>query len=147
MAESSLVDTNVLLRISDLDSADHSIARAALFNLTHRGHTLYIAPQNIMEYWAVATRRREDNGLGMSHANVLAEVREFMNDFKLLWTTPDVLEVWLNLVSSAKVIGKQTHDTHLVAVMLANDIASVLTFNGPHFARFPGIKVLDPRSL
>lgn len=43
--------------------------------------------------------------------------------------------------------GKQTHDTHLVAVMQANQIASVLTFNGRDFARFAGINVLDPHTI
>ena len=140
-----LIDTNILLRSIDDHSVDYGIARGALRALQSK--ILCIAPQNIMEFWAVATRRREENGLGMNHDRAEMEVREFMTIFKLLWTTPDVFEVWLNLVSRSKVTGKQTHDTHLVAVMQANQIASVLTFNGRDFARFAGINVLDPHTI
>ena len=35
-------------------------------------------------------------------------------------------------------------DAHLAAVMLVNAGLRILTFNGRHFERFPGIAVLDP---
>jgi len=42
------------------------------------------------------------------------------------------------------VMGKQTHDAHLVAIMRVNAVASILTFNVGHFQRFAGITVLEP---
>ena len=147
MAEAILIDTNILMRSTDTSSVDFLIARRALHVLRQRGSDLCLAPQNIIEFWAVATRRREDNGLGMSHPEVAVEVRKLRRLFQILWTTPEVFEVWLRLVTQSQVTGKQTHDAHLVAVMQAYAISSVLTFNGAHFRRFPGINVLDPRAL
>ena len=64
--------------------------------------------------------------------------------FRLLPYTPDVLEAWQRIVIGQSIIGKQTHDAHLVAIMQAHAVTNVLTFNVSHFSRFPGISVLDP---
>jgi predicted nucleic acid-binding protein len=45
------------------------------------------------------------------------------------------------------VAGKQTHDAHLVAVMQVHSVPSILTFNGAHFTRFPGVGVIDPAQV
>jgi predicted nucleic acid-binding protein len=45
------------------------------------------------------------------------------------------------------VIGKHTHDAHLVAIMQVNAVASILTFNMGHFQRFAGITVLEPSKV
>jgi predicted nucleic acid-binding protein len=51
-----LVDTNVLLRLSDGGSPDQSVAKQAVSNLRLRGDVACITAQNIIEFWAVATR-------------------------------------------------------------------------------------------
>jgi hypothetical protein len=42
---------------------------------------------------------------------------------------------------------QQAHDAHLVAMMQVNSVASILTFNGKHFPRYPGITVLNPAEV
>jgi predicted nucleic acid-binding protein len=44
----------------------------------------------------------------------------------------------------AHVLGKQTHDAHLAAMMQAHSVTFSLTFNGGDFKRFPGITIIDP---
>ena len=61
-----LTDTNVLLRSLYPEHLHYFAAENALAALRLRGEALCVAPQNLMEFWAVATRSREDNGLGMS---------------------------------------------------------------------------------
>lgn len=41
-------------------------------------------------------------------------------------------------------MGVKVHDARLVAVMKANGVAQVLTFNVTDFARFAGIEALHP---
>ena len=108
---------------------------------------LCLAPQNIMEFWAVATRRRQENGLGMTHAKATLAIENMRPYFCFLPATPEVFEAWLRIVSQFEVTGKQTHDAHLVAAMQVRGISTILTFNGAHFKRFSGINVLDPRAL
>jgi predicted nucleic acid-binding protein len=45
------------------------------------------------------------------------------------------------------VIGKQTHDAHLAAIMQVYSVTGILTFNAGHFRRFPGVGLLDPEQV
>ena len=56
---SYLVDTNVLLRDTDADSAQHATARAALKTLEGLNARFIVAPQNLIEFWAAATTLSE----------------------------------------------------------------------------------------
>jgi predicted nucleic acid-binding protein len=58
-----LVDSNVLLRlVYRLDSA-HGDAENAYIALREQNQTLCVIPQNLIEFWAVATRPTRANGL------------------------------------------------------------------------------------
>lgn len=61
-----LVDTNVLLRLADRQQPARPIARRAVDTLVRRGDTLHLATQNCTEFWNVATRPADKNGLGLS---------------------------------------------------------------------------------
>jgi predicted nucleic acid-binding protein len=58
-----------------------------------------------------------------------------------------VLETWQRLVVTHGVSGKQAHDAHIVAMMQVHSVMSILTFNGDHFKRYPGITVLAPEKV
>jgi len=59
-----LVDTNVLLRLSDTGSDEHMLCNEAVPRLLQRGDLLHICAQVVIEYWVVATRPQTVNGLG-----------------------------------------------------------------------------------
>jgi predicted nucleic acid-binding protein len=139
-----LADTNVLLRSLYPEHPHYSAAERALAVLRHRGDTLCIAPQNLIEFWAVATRPRSENGLGMSLARAESQIADLRGLFHLLPATADVLNVWQHLVIDHDVRGKKSHDAHLVAVMQVYSVTGILTFNTADFRRFPGITLLDP---
>ena len=61
-----LVDTNVLLRSVQRRSPSYRQARNAVVTLLRREDRLCIFPQNIIEFWSVATRPAQSNGLGLS---------------------------------------------------------------------------------
>jgi hypothetical protein len=44
-------------------------------------------------------------------------------------------------------MGKQAHDTRLVAAMTVHQITHLLTFNTDDFKRFTEITAIDPRSI
>jgi hypothetical protein len=72
----ALVDTNVLLR------------------LRQQGIDLCIVPQNLVEFWAVATRPVASNGLGMSPLAIAGEMRGLRNLFRLLEDTSGISHAW-----------------------------------------------------
>ena len=59
---------NILLRSAEPTHRQYAEARDAVRSLNRRGHDLVIVPQNLYEFWAVATRPVANNGLGMTPA-------------------------------------------------------------------------------
>jgi predicted nucleic acid-binding protein len=118
-----------------LDSAD--LSRQA-------GERLCLVPQNLYEFWAVATRPLAQNGLGMSVAEAEAELLKLRQLFTVLDDTPNILPEWERLVTRLGVIGKNAHDARLVAAMNVHGVSRLLTFNSRDFQRYPGITVVTP---
>jgi predicted nucleic acid-binding protein len=139
-----LTDTNILLRSLQTSVARYSVVDNALDQLRQKREVLCVAPQNLVEFWSVATRPLGENGLGMTPSRAAMEITAIVRLFHLLPYTTEVLETWRRIVLTHAVSGKQTHDAHLVAIMQVHSVASILTFNGGHFTRFRGIQVIDP---
>ncbi len=139
-----LVDTNILLRVSQLSNPQHPVAEAALVNLASRGVDVCVVPQIIYEFWVVATRPVASNGLGMSVSNVDQSITRLIDTVRVIRDEPDIMERWRSLVLTHEVKGKSAHDARLVAAMMQHGLPYLLTFNRADFARFSGIKLLDP---
>jgi predicted nucleic acid-binding protein len=62
-----LTDTNILLRSIHPQHPHYAWAKSAVNTLRGRNEVLCVAPQNLVEFWAVATRPQGSlNGLGMT---------------------------------------------------------------------------------
>lgn len=142
-----LVDTNVLLRISQTTSPDHSLATSSVSVLMHAGYALCIVPQVVYEYWVVATRPLSVNGLGMDIQDARRSVERVTERFQLLKDERGIYGEWESLVIRHTITGKLAHDARLVAAMLRHDISHVVTFNVADFARFPQIQVYSPADV
>jgi len=141
-----LTDTNILLRLLQPHHPHSKVAQKALDILRARNEVLNVAPQNLVELWAAATRPFDENGLGLSVEQAAREIQQI----KRFWIVlPDVplFEEWEGLVKRYRVCGRNTHDARLVAAMHKHGIGSILTFNGKDFARFENIAVIDPASV
>ena len=141
-----LLDTNILLRLLQPHHPHNPLAERALAVLRSRNETIYIALQNMVEFWTVVTRPLGENGLGWSVERAAQELDTLKRLFILLPEVP-LEDEWERLVSAYRVSGKNTHDAHLVAAMRVHGIGSILTFNAPDFARYGQIVVLEPGKL
>jgi hypothetical protein len=108
---------NILLRTLQPANSHCAVAQRAINLLRSRRETLWVCAQNIVEFWAVATRPLQDNGLGFSISRALQEVAAIKQHFPVLSETP-LLPAWESLVSSHQVIGRSVHDARLVAAMI-----------------------------
>ena len=144
---SCAVDTNVLLRSIDVGHAVQPIAQDAMIALRNRGESLSVSPQNLIEFWAVATRPVANNGLGLNIDRAEEELTNLKYLFALLPDTAEILPEWERLVRYHQVIGKQAHDARLVAAMNVHRITHLLTFNTDDFKRYGGITVVNPSSV
>lgn len=144
-----LVDTNVLLRFVVRSDPLHPVARIAVRNLRGQGHALLTNSQNCIEFWNVATRPANRNGLGLTPAEADRLLRLIERLFARLPDSPAVYSEWRRLVVTYAVSGVQVHDARLAAVMKANGVNHVLTFNSQDFARYAndGIVAVDPTTV
>jgi PIN domain len=107
---------------------------------------LYAASQNFIELWNVMTRPVENNGLGQTTTVADQILRSFEQAFSRLPEPAEIYDRWRELVVRFGVSGVKVHDARLVALMLANDVVRVLTFNTADFRRYEvlGIHAVDP---
>jgi predicted nucleic acid-binding protein len=145
-----LLDTNILLRYADKNSSYRALVAQALATLAADGAELYLAPQNLYEFWNVATRPVSVNGLGFSVQETATLLIYFKNAFTLLPETTGVFDEWERLAQTHRVVGKQAHDCRLVAFMRVHHLSHLLTFNAGDFRRFEAgenIFVVEPSAL
>jgi predicted nucleic acid-binding protein len=142
-----LLDTNVLLRSSDANSPLQSLADTSVSQLLRQENQLWITSQTIIEFWVVATRPLNVNGLGWSIAQTCAEVELILSQFPQIEETPQIFPYWFNLVKTYQLQGKRVHDARLVAVMLSHNITHLLTFNPDDFRNINEITVVQPQAI
>ena len=144
----TLVDSNILLRSVQTHHPHYALVERALASLRGQKETLFVTTQNLVEFWAVATRPTgSENGLGMTTEQGGKELDAIKDLFPVLPEPPSILEHWERLVRTYRVAGRNTHDARLVAVMKFHGLARILTFNVADFARYDGIEANSPRDI
>lgn len=142
-----LLDTNALCRRAELHHPHHAVAAAALVRLVAENHQPCLVPQVVYEYWVVATRPCEQNGLGMSSEGVSRTIDAWDGKLAFLRDERRVFDDWRDLVSRYRIKGKPAHDARLVAAMLRHGVTSLVTFNVADFLRYTEIKVYSPEDI
>jgi predicted nucleic acid-binding protein len=79
-----LVDTNILLRSVQPNHPLCSQATHAVSKLIRQKDAVLFCAQNVAEFWNVATRPADRNGLGLSAEEVLQEVGNIEKALTLL---------------------------------------------------------------
>lgn len=139
-----LTDTNIWLRVADPGATQHSCTVNAVARLLAEGYELCLCPQNLIEFWAVATRPVEANGLGWTIDQAASEIAALESLFTVLPDVPEVFSLWKSLVQQHGIRGKRTHDARLAAVYLAYRAQGLLTLNPTDFDSFTSLRLLDP---
>jgi len=142
-----LVDTNILARSAQPQHSQYLPALQAVASLRRAGDLLRLAPQNLYEFWVLATRPLENNGLGFSLEEARSELARLQMLYGILDETPEVYAEWTRIISAMEVRGKTGHDARLVAIMNVHRIDHILTFNTADFARYPHLNILSPSQV
>jgi predicted nucleic acid-binding protein len=143
---SILLDTNVLLRRVQPSHPSHVFAVDSVARLLAAGEAVHFTLQNLAEFWNVATRPAEHNGLGFLAPVALAEVEKVEAAFDLLPDAPSIYAAWRDLALRHGVIGAKVHDARLVAAMQVHGVHWLLAFNAGDFARYE-IEVVQPAAV
>ena len=146
-----LLDTNLLARMTSTAHRHGGVARTAIHTILARREQIAIVPQNLYEFWAVATRHPGqrpigENGLGLTTAQASQWLEFFQRRFTLLPDRSDLSARWHELVKALGIRGFRAHDARLAAAMQCYGISRLLTFNGADFKDLP-VTVVDPVSV
>jgi hypothetical protein len=76
------VDSNILLRIAQDNHPMHAAATSAVAALFRQGEVIHVLPQNLYEFWVVAARPADKNGLGLPAAAAGAELARMKRLFQ-----------------------------------------------------------------
>jgi len=142
-----LADTNILLRSVQTSHPVHGDVDRVVMILLDRGDELCVLGQNLIEFWAVATRPVSNNGLGLTIARTTQELTKLKSLFFILPDTADILPEWEQLVVQHQVLGRQVYDARLVAAMSVHHLTHLLTFNAGDFKRFTNITAVNPNTV
>lgn len=142
-----LVDTNVLLRLSQRKSPEFTLIRNAVGSLRHAQIPLYYVAQNLVEFWNVSTRPTAQNGYGLSLADTDQAARRIEKLFILLPEVEAIHQEWRRLVVKYGVSGVKVHDARLVAAMFVYRIGRILTLNARDFDRYKAIESVHPSDI
>lgn len=136
-----LLDTNIILRITDKTGTDHDRSYSIVKRLISEGFEICIIPQVLIEFWVVATRPVESNGFGWDASYTMTELEKLQNLFIMLHDNEAIFNNWTNLVSQG-VHGKRAHDARIAAAALAHNVNAIATLNVQDFINF-GIDLIS----
>ena len=143
-AERVMLDTNVLLAATDKGRGEHRNAMTVLNDWPGLGATLYASGQILREYLAVATRPVEQNGLGLSASDAVANARVIRDRIRFLAEDSRVSDQLLTLTHDVSCGGKQVHDANVVATMLVHGVEALVTSNVADFRGFADhVRIID----
>ena len=142
-----LLDTNILLRASDPNSPSYPLIMNVVNMIIRQGGECLITSQILIEFWVVATRPNDVNGLGWTTQKTQQEIKQILSQFSLLEETLDIFPLWFQLVTTYNIKGKRSHDLRILAVMKASSITHLLTFNPDDFIPLPNITIVHPQDF
>lgn len=142
-----LIDTSILVRLSDSGSPLQTTCAQALSKLHGMSHSLFLCTQVMIEYHVVATRPAEVNGLGKTVVQSLNDLRLFRQLLVLLPEPHNIDQIWETLINRYGIVGRQAHDTRLVAFAQAHSIPYLLTLNTRHFGIYTEVTTVSPDAV
>jgi predicted nucleic acid-binding protein len=127
-SDPTLLDTNVLVYAVFPAMPDHAASRALVDTARIVGPNLCVAPQNLVEFFAVVTDPRR-----VTQPKTPDEALQAIDDIlalpslTLLPVPTDLIARWAQLLRQASVTKKRAFDAQLVATMQGNGVASIYT--------------------
>ena len=131
-----LLDTNILIYSKQASSAYHAGVTNKLLIFVATGKKLIVSPQILREFYVVATKPVNSNGLGMSENDAMTEVENIVSVYTFLNDKKDLFEHWKTIVKQYQVKGKNAHDANVFAFMKTYNIKEIFSINDKDFKRY-----------
>jgi len=143
--EALLLDTNILVYATDGSSPFHAASLAVLDRAQSVDANLCIAPQSLAEFFSLVTNAKRVTA-PTSPEDALKTVESIVSlpGLEVLPVPLDVITRWVDLCRRHPVKGAKIYDLQIIAVMLANGIRRICTYDKGDFAPFAEITVETP---
>ncbi|MDQ3751163.1 MAG: PIN domain-containing protein [Acidobacteriota bacterium] len=142
-----LPDSNIVLRFAQTTDPLYQIVSRAIDELQQNSETHVLVPQILLEFWVVATRPANVNGLGMRTDEAEKELENLQKLFTVLPENERIFDEWKRLVAKYKVSGKPARDARIVAAMTVHKIENILTLKTGDFKHYTEIKAVRPQDI
>lgn len=139
-----LIDTNAIISNMQKSRGDHAAVGATLRELVLRAHEPCICAQIVHEFWVVATRPADGNGLGLEPQQAANEIDRLLAAFTLISEPADMLTRWRAFCVNNSVRGKRAHDARIATLMIASGVLSIVTNNVSDFQGWPDVRTIVP---
>ncbi len=144
MATTSLIDTNVLVYAFNPSAPFHLPAREIVEKALNGDMDAAIADKNLYEFYAIVTdARRVQKPVSIEKAIELIELIQ-NSQIKLVYSARRTVTKALELAKAYQIFRQEVFDLVLVAIMLENNIQTIVTANDKHFGKIKEIAVINP---
>lgn len=143
-ASKVFLDTNVLIyqTFEDFDAEKHCTVNRILQQLHARQWELYISSQILREFVAIATNEKIFQTPLQSN-DVVLKINEFQKNFRVLFDTEESVNMLKDLICRHSIKKYAVHDTNIAAVVIANKLDYLWTFNQKDFDKFDEVQLLQ----
>lgn len=145
MSERALLDTNVLVYAMYPEDERHAACFELVEQTQERDCGLCVAPRIFTEFYRVVTDPRKVRQ-ARPVEEALAAIEAFLSrpGLEILPVPTDLVSRWVDLVRQTQIAGRRVFDVVTVAVMLANDVKRIYTYNRRDFEAFSELAILTP---
>lgn len=139
------IDTIVLVYAIFSASPHHIAARTIVDRALKSDAGYCTAPQVLAEFYAVVTDPRRVTS-ARKPAEAIDDVERIleMPGLSLLPIPTDFARIWLSLVRRYEITRQDVFDAQIVALMMANGVSRVSTFDEKDFERFVEVSIQRP---
>jgi toxin-antitoxin system PIN domain toxin len=143
--DSGALDANVLVYAVEASAPQHTISRALIDAAREPANALYLTSQVLCEFYSIVTNRRRV-AVPRSPAEALQAISDLLvlPGIRVLPTLTSAVEGWMDLLRRHPVTGGDVFDLQIAAIMLANNVQRIYTFNPKDFQVFPELTVVVP---
>ena len=144
METTYLIDTNVIVYAYNESVEFHESALKILENALNKNIKAVIADKSLFEFFAIITdKRRVESPVSTDEA---IETIHFLvaSNITIIYSSPYTFLRTLELANKYKIRKQEIFDLNLVALMLQNEVDTIITANEKHFKDIKEIKVFNP---
>lgn len=137
-----LLDTNILVYALDATAPQHVASRAVLERARSTDAGMCLVPQSLAEFYSLVTNpKRVASPRAPEDALAAVEAIAALPGLSILPIPLDIVTRWVKLCQLHPVKGARIYDLQIIAVMQANGVRRICTYDKADFSAFTDVDV------